>query len=289
MPDGRICGSSDQYAQVKADRLIAVCNDYEKKEGAYFVMLDGDWFEGGCTNANHGHEIPNTRQDHLNCLLKICQLVHAVHPNVLIELHDPYIGPGQPRYCPTYILHGKPGSFDELWGYEYMVRGMEEIDYRRAMTLYYINLAYNIPVYLHIDLREDNINALMFWWYASTCRHLGVGGKHSDPKIWQAHKDAMQDYLRLKPFFTQGKFYGIEEAFHAHTLSDQNSCVIVCFNLLDSTDPLTFQFDLSEVGLSEGLTYNIIGADLAVRNGNVINISVAMPNHAAKVIEIYPK
>ncbi|HDH07229.1 MAG TPA: hypothetical protein ENF87_02550 [Thermoproteales archaeon] len=76
---------------------------------------------------------------------------------------------------------------------------------RRALSLYYINLAYEIPIYLHIDLRKDNEDALMFWWYASTCRHLGVGGKHEDPKVWNAHKEAMKLY---KKFYTRGTFTG---------------------------------------------------------------------------------
>ena len=35
----------------------------------------------------------------------------------------------------------------------------------------------SLPLYIHIDLRTDNRNALVFWWYASTCRHLGIGGQ----------------------------------------------------------------------------------------------------------------
>jgi len=286
-PDGGLCGSSTTYAAEKAARLIATCNGYETNDGAYFVMFDGDWFVGGCTDPTHGHEIPNTRQDHINMIQSICQQLHAVHPNVVIEVHDPVIGPGCSRYCPTYIIQGDDG-FDEFWGYEYMSYTLAEVDSRRAMNLYYVNMAYDVPIYLHIDLRTDNEKAFGFWWFASTCRHLGIGGTHSNPDGWQAHKDAMQEYLRLKSFFTQGMFYGIEEAFHAHTLSDQNSCVIVCFNLYDSADPLTFQFDLSEVGRSEAMTYDVIGADSAQRNGNTYNVRISIPNHAAKIIEIYP-
>jgi hypothetical protein len=141
---------------------------------------------------------------------------------------------------------------------------------------------------LHIDLRTDNEKAFGFWWFASTCKHLGIGGTHSNPDGWQAHKDAMQEYLRLKPFFVQGTFYGIEEAFHAHTLSDQNATVIVCFNLDNSANPLTFQFDLAEIGLSEAATYTITGADSAVRNGNTYDINIQVPDHEARIIEIYP-
>lgn len=286
-PDGGLCGSSTTYAAEKAARLIATCNGYETNEGAYFVMFDGNWFVGGCTNPTHGHAIPNTRQDHNNMIQSICQQLHAVHPNVVIEVHDPVIGPGCSRYCPTYIIQGEDG-FDELWGYEFMNYTLAEVDSRKAMTLYYVNMAYQIPIYLHINLKTDNEKAFGFWWFASTCKHLGFGGVHSNPVAWQAHKDAMQTYLSLKPFFTQGVFYGIEEAFHAHTLPDQNASVIVCFNLLDSLDPLAFQFDLSEIGLNEGLDYQITGADTAQRTGSTYSISVQTPTHGVKIIQITP-
>jgi hypothetical protein len=212
--------------------------------------------------------------------------VHEKHPDVEIELHDPIIGPGVPRYCPTYILHGKPGSFDVLWGYEFMIHTEEDVLTRRSASLYYVNLAYTIPIYLHIDLRTDNEQAMGFWWYASTCRHLGIGGKSKNPKTWQAHKDAMKTYLRLKPFFTQGEFYGIDESIHVHTLPDQEVAVINCFKLDDSAEPMIFQFKLSEVGLSADGEYQITGADSWKRQGDVVEIQVQVPYKGVKLIEI---
>ena len=46
----------------------------------------------------------------------------------------------------------------------------------KALSLYEYNLAYDIPLYLHIHCGQDNQQMLAFWWYASTCRHLGIGG-----------------------------------------------------------------------------------------------------------------
>ena len=59
---------------------------------------------------------------------------------------------------------------------------MEDLLSGRAITLYYYNLAYGLPLYIHIDLRADNQNALVFW-NASTCRHLGIGGTHKDAAV----------------------------------------------------------------------------------------------------------
>ena len=66
-----------------------------------------------------------------------------------------------------------------------VVTGSKYITNMRAKSLYYYNLAYNIPLYLHINLKTDNANALAFWWYASTCRHLGIGGKYGVEKHHQ--------------------------------------------------------------------------------------------------------
>ena len=123
---------------------------------------------------------------------------------------------------------------------------------RRAGSLYYFNLAYGIPVYLHIDLRSDNSQAVGFWWFASTCRHLGIGGKSKDPAVWAAHKNAMKTYNELKRFFAQGVFYGLDETVHCHTLPDVGQSVINCFNLDDKPVQKQIRFRLSEIGLPAG-------------------------------------
>ncbi len=278
---GGLCSSNQKWVEEKARRLNELC-----KNGAYFIMFDGNWFTGECWDPSHGHSLPPTRQDHLDATLRLCQLVHEQYPKVEIELHDPIIGPGVPRYCPTYFLHGKPGSFNVLWGYEQMIYTEEDVLNRRGGALYYVNLAYHIPIYLHIDLRTDNDQALGFWWYASTCRHLGFGGKHKNPKAWQAHKDAMQTYLRLKPFFTQGEFYGLDETIHVHTLPEKNAAVINCFKLDDLTEPVTFQFLLPEVGLSADKAYQVTGADSWKQQGDTMDVQVQVPSRGVKIIEI---
>jgi hypothetical protein len=126
--------------------------------------------------------------------------------------------------------------------------------------LYYYNLAYSLPLYIHIDLRTDNQNALVFWWNASTCRHLGIGGTHADPAVRQAQKESMATYRRLKPYFASGIFYGIDEQTHVHSDRDGQSAVINCFNLEDQPVQREIRFQPALLGLSQDKKYQFRGA-----------------------------
>jgi hypothetical protein len=276
---GELCTSSSAYRQTKVARLKELC-----KHGAYFLMYDGSWYPGECWDKSHGHSLPVTHQEHLDAILKIQQEVHKEYPNVLIEQHDPMTGPGTPRYAPTYFMHAKPGAFDELWGYEYMVDCMNDVRSRRACSLYYFNLAYGIPVYLHIDLRTDNRQALVFWWFASTCRHLGIGGKSKDPAIWTAHKNAMKTYSGLKRFYAQGIFYGLDESIHCHTLPDLEQSVINCFNLDDQPVKKEVRFRPSDIGLPAGRV-QVEGAPFR-QSGDEVVLDVAIPARGHLLLKV---
>ncbi len=255
-----LCSAAPAYLQTKAKRLLQLCRD-----GAAFLMFDGSAFTGECYDETHGHSLPLTRHEHCLAYLKLTQTVKRKFPKVLVELHDPIVSGVTVRYAPTYFLHALPNSFDELWGYEFMWEPMEDLLSGRALSLYYVNLAYSIPIYLHIDLRKDNEHALMFWWYASTCRHLGVGGKHPDRKVWEAHKQAMRTYRRLKRFYTQGVFYGLEETVHAHVLPNPKPetrtpiAVLNIFNLAKMEVEREIRFKPSDIGLPDNLRIHCIG------------------------------
>ncbi len=274
-----LCTASTAYIQTKVERLRQLCAD-----GAYFLMFDGSWYPGPCWDPAHGHAVPLTRQEHVDAILRIAQGVHARYPEVLIEQHDPILGPGTPRYVPTYFMHAKPGAFDELWGFEYMIEPMEDIMTRRAMSLYYVNLAYDIPIYDHIRLNRDNANALMFWWYASTCRHLGMGAKPTDPAVWAAQKAAMQQYLPLQHFFAEGVFYGLDETIHVHTLPDLNAAVIDCFNLEDAPAVKHLEFRLADVGLAPGAV--VVDGSAQPGSGDLVTVDVAVPAKAHRLVKI---
>ena len=162
---------------------------------------------------------------------------------------------------------------------------MDDIYSGRALSLYYVNLAYSIPIYLHIDLRKDNENALEFWWYASTCRHLGVGGRHPDERVWNAQKEAMRDYRRLKRFYTQGAFYGTDETVHAHTLADEGRCVLNVFNLSDVAAEKEIRFRVGDVGLKAGGRISVSGAQWSM-NGDELRLSLTIPARGHRLAEI---
>ena len=126
---------------------------------------------------------------------------------------------------------------------------MADITSGRGQALYYYNLGCNVPIYLHIDLRKDKPGCPELWWYASTCRHLGIGGTHKDPAVAAAQKAAMRKYRELDRFFKRGDFYGLGEAVHLHALPEENAFVVNLFNLSDKKKTVGGSIDLGRMGL----------------------------------------
>jgi hypothetical protein len=245
-----VCLGSKQYLNEASKRLLSNCND-----GVVFLMFDGNSWNGGCWNPNHGHSVPYTMEEHVRANIELAKRVHEQYPNVLIEMHDMIVGGSNQRYTPVYYKYGLSGSYDENWGFELMWDPMEDIRSGRAKGLYYYNLACNIPMYLHVDLRDDNEHCILLWWYASTCRHLGIGGTHDNPAVVKAQKLAMKKYRRLERFFKEGEFYGMNEEVHIHTLPDKSKMVINLFNLSNETKIIKSTISLAEIGLDPNRRY----------------------------------
>ena len=255
---GHICAASPVWQAQKTERLLRLA-----EAGVTFFMFDFLSYVppdthikvsrpqgSACWASDHGHEVPLTMQGHAEGILKVIRVVKQRFPNVLIEAHDRITG-GLQDFHPLYFQHGLPDSFDENWGFEYMWDPLIDLLSGKALSLYEYNLAYDIPLYLHINCGHDNDRMLAFWWYASTCRHLGIGGvKDPASPLYRALKQAMVTYRRLKPFFARGRFVGAEPMVHAHSLPDRNGCVFVLFNL--SSQPVTRHVSvaLSDLGIS---------------------------------------
>jgi hypothetical protein len=205
-------------------------------------MFDGTAYNAidPCWDPAHGHPLPLTCAAHVDATNSIARHVHEKYPRVSIEMHDQAVGGAPIRYVPLYYGYGPDPTgksalgFDTIWGFEMMWNPMDDLRSGRSILLYYYNLAYSIPLYLHIDLRTDNDQAIVFWWNASTCRYLGIGGTHTDPKVNDAHFAAMKTYIRLKPHFAAGTFYGLDEMTHLHRHPTDSTAVIDCFNVFDS-------------------------------------------------------
>jgi hypothetical protein len=275
-----VCIPSPGFLDCKEERLLELC-----KHGAGFLMFDSNQYTGPCYDAKHGHSIPSTREEHANALIQLAQRVRSKYPSTFIEMHDPVTGPSSIHYTPTYYGYDRKNSFTELWGHEFMWGPLDDILSRRAVSLYYFNLAYSIPLYLHVNLQGDNEHSLILWWFASTCRHLGVGGKPAEP-VWSAEKLAMKKYLSLKKYFTQGTFRGVEEEIHVHVLKD--SCVVNVFNLNDTPRTVAGSVSLKELGLDPKRTYVTSEPWAKCVEGRLV-VSAEMAGRDAKVLEFKAK
>jgi len=248
---------------VEKTRPIAMCLCYPKfwqeklkrildisKHGVRFMMFDEMDWRGPCYDATHGHPVPTTPLDHVLAVYSLCKEVRRQCPGLIVEAHDPVWPWYGCIYAPTYFKQGfgDKGYYDENWGFEYMWSCINDLESGRALTLYYYNLGCNIPLYLHITMAADNDNCVFFWWAASTVRHLGIGGKQGlsqqagyDPqKRFAAYQEQMKIYKRLKPYFVRGRFDGLAENIHLHTLPDTKGGVVVVFNLSNAEKELKF-------------------------------------------------
>jgi len=249
-----LCGASRQYQEETFRRLDALA-----RGGATYFMFDGTIYGGECWDPAHGHPVPARREEFVAGCNRLARMVHRDHPQVIIEMHDQMVGGTIYRYVPTYYGQGgaapRPGDppargWDDVWAYELMWSPMDDLVGGHAIALYYYNLAYSMPLYIHIDLRKDNANALMLWWNISCCRHLGLGGTHQDPAVCAAHKAAMREYRRLKPFFARGTFYGVDELTHVHRHPTEARLVVNCFNLEKEPVTRTVEFDCARFGMA---------------------------------------
>jgi hypothetical protein len=280
----RPCGASNQYVDVTVKRLGDLA-----AAGVAFFMFDGTVYIGECFAKDHGHALPSTTAEYVDMTNKIAYDIHKDHPDVLIEMHDQLFGGVSLRYVPSYYGQGLgvPGKhgWDEIWAFELMWSPMGDLVGGHSIALYYFNLAYSIPLYIHIDLRQDNAQCLMLWWNISTCRHLGVGGTHADPAVRAAQKQTIATYRRLKPYFCRGTFYGIDEVTHVHVHPDKTGAVINCFNLEDHPVERVVLFQLSRYGLSNkaARTFSVPGF---AASGDSYAGKVAIPAFGHALVEV---
>jgi hypothetical protein len=126
----------------------------------------------------------------------------------------------------------------------------------------------------------------MLWWYASTCRHLGTGGKSSDPAVWEGQKRSMNAYIGLQCFYAQGIFYGPDEAVHAQMLPDIKQCTIDCFNQDLKSVTRQIRFRLADIGLlpeeieMEGGSFS--------RDGDEIEMDVSISAMGHQLVRVLP-
>ncbi|MCL5097923.1 MAG: hypothetical protein M1608_10440 [Candidatus Omnitrophica bacterium] len=275
-----LCGGSRQYLAAKAERLCKLA-----REGASFLMFDGSFYTGLCYDPEHGHPIPYTRDDHMMAYKWLAQQVHTVNPDLRIEFHD--LMTVMP-YCPVYLGYRHGGGWDEMWGYEMMWGSpAEELRSGKGLVAYYYNLAYDIPIYLHINLQLDNPNALGLWWFASTCRHLGIGGTNPDPKVVKVQQEAMKLYRSLKSYFVNGKFVGLSEMAHLHTLPGKPGGVLNLFNPGDAPATVSCEIPAGELQVPANTSMLTPGADQDW-SGDLLKVHAELPAASPLVVVVRP-
>ncbi|MBI2942009.1 MAG: hypothetical protein HYY04_16385 [Chloroflexi bacterium] len=255
---GRVCAASPAWQQQETDRLLQLLeagvvgftlssvNYLPPWAGAKSTSDPGS----PCMSLEHGHGTPLTMRSHAEAILAVVRVVKQRFAHALFQIQDRVTG-GTMDFHPLYFQHAARDSFDAHWGFEYMWDPYMDLLSGRALSLYEYNLAYDIPAYLHFDCGCDNEQMLAFWWYASTCRHIGIGGvKDPASPIYRALKRAMSTYRRLKPFFARGRFVGVDPLVHGHALPEENAAVFVLFNL--GAEPVVREVDvpLADLGLT---------------------------------------
>ncbi len=294
-PDGwEPCLANREFWEEKLRRILAI-----SKHGVRFMMFDEMDWRGPCHDPSHGHSVPGTPIEHVRAVYALAREVRRQCPGLTAEVHDPIWPWAISVYVPTYFGQGfgEQGNYDENWGFEYMWDCLNDLRSGRALALYYYALGCNVPLYLHITMAADNDACVFFWWTASTVRHLGIGGKTSNKTIepagglppydaearFAAYQSAMQTYNRLKPFFVRGRFHGISEHVHLHTLPGVAGGVINAFNLTDAEQRITFRAPLSRLGTAQPLP--VKGAD-AAWDDEAVTLSLTLPAMSPALIEI---
>lgn len=294
-PDGwEPCLANREFWQEKLRRILAI-----SKHGVRFMMFDEMDWRGPCHDPSHGHSVPSTPIEHVRAVYALAREVRRQCPGLTAEVHDPVWPWSISVYVPTYFGQGfgEQGSYDENWGFEYMWDCLNDLRSGRALALYYYALGCNVPLYLHITMAADNDACVFFWWTASTVRHLGIGGKTSNKTIepagglppydpearFAAYQSAMQTYNRLKPFFARGRFHGISEHIHLHTLPGVAGGVINAFNLTDAEQRITFRAPLGRLGTAQPLP--VKGAE-AAWDDEAVTLSLTLPAMSPALIEI---
>lgn len=263
------CMCNSDYRKEKLRRILDI-----SRHGVSFMMLDEMDWRGPCYDAAHGHKVPSTPLDHVEAVYALSDEIRKACPSLTTEVHDPVWPWSTAIYVPTYFRQGFGGlgSYDENWGFEYMWECLNDMKSGKALALYYYALGCNVPLYLHITMAADNDNCLFFWWVASTVRHLGIGGKESNPTVepselpdydhnarFAAYTRSMEVYQKYKPYFARGKFSGIAENVHLHTLPDKPGGVVNVYNLTD--EPSVIHFRISKSALNTVEPLSVSGAE----------------------------
>ncbi|HWQ90530.1 MAG TPA: discoidin domain-containing protein [Clostridia bacterium] len=286
-----VCTQNPAWQTEKLRRLERIAG-----QGMRFMMFDEFDWRGPCYSTVHGHPVPSTPEGHVRAVYSLIHRLKQQVPSLLVEAHDP-VWPWGVRYLPVYFDQTlnpsrRPGSYEENWGFEFMWKPIEDLLSGRALCLYYYNLGCDIPLYDHITAEYDNDACLGFWWYASTIRHLGIGGKkgldsaHVNEARWRAYRTAMQQYNRLRDWLVGGRFIGIDEWTHLHVLPGRPGGVLLVFNTADRDVEKIIRLTAADLQLKPGQRQPEISGAQARQVKDGLELTVTIPARSPLVVEI---
>ena len=258
------CYCFDRYIEEKISRILDLVDS-----GVEFLTFDEFDWRGPCFDKSHGHAVPTTIGDHARATGEIIRRVHEQRPNVIVKAHDP-VWPASVRYLPTYYMHNPGGAIEEISAFSFLSNPLDDLLSGHALSLFYYKLAYDLPLHMHVNMDKDNDNCLAFWWYASTVRHIGIGGSGQDAARCEAYRKALEEYKSVRRIYSQGNFYGLDELTHIHVHNEEDLCLVSAFNLTDNKVSREVEIRLNDLGLILNMCvdcadHEIVGGKLILR------------------------
>lgn len=239
----QICQAADDWQTEKITRLKRVA-----KAGIGFFNFDFSESTVPCCDQEHGHTVPLPPWEHSLGVAQQQLALKQSCPSAIIA-SDNSLRPG-PGYWPIY---GFAESHDEHSGFDFMPDPFADFVSGHLFHLYYLNLGYDKPLRLCIDLRNDSTRRVAFWYVASTARHLGISnyaglddGQKSDVRL------AVQTYRNHQEFFALGRFSGPDPLTHIHLLPGKGAMVLK-FNDQPVPCPGRLEFMKEQVGCQDGI------------------------------------
>lgn len=270
-----ICVCSNEYPEIRLQKIKKLSD-----AGISFFSYDFHNYTP-CYSKEHNHSLPSTPYEHALGLAKIQAQVKEACKNTLIESHD-WLDCGI-YYFPVYMFGN---GHHERWGFEYMWDPLNDYKSGRLQNLYYYNLAYELPLYLHMNLTGIGENAEVFWYFASTIRHFGMGNfTELLPNKQELVIRACSIYNILHDYFALGEFKGKGPLAHIHVLNDKGA-VVTIFN--DGTESYNeVILTKSDVDIQKISKYKVLWgkASVIISNG-IITITTNMLCSDAVVIEL---
>ena len=144
---------------------------------------------------------------------------------------------------------------------------MEELRSGRAISLFYYNLGYALPLQCTVNMDNDNDACLGFWWYASTARRIGICCRSYNEERMKAYREAVAQYKAYRDCFSRGEFHAIDEVVHIHVLAEEQRCVVNAFNLTEWPVKRDVEIRLNDLGLlgdftAQGVCHKTVGGKL---------------------------